>query len=115
MTEQKKKPPSQIPLKYVKSEDYKILPVTGAVGGPTPKGEILVSFTLDYAEFPESAALTEVPGKSGQYQEPQIENLGFVRQLQMAAILSPEHAVTIGDWLAEHGRTVIKSRGTSDA
>ena len=97
-------------VSYSESKYYQIMPANGAVGGPTPRGEIMCSFYFESVVLPNSAELLvegsgpvkEIPAKSSEY--------NFVRELQAGIVLSPEAAKSVGEFLIRNAEIVQKKR-----
>ena len=109
MTKQTTTPP-QITVYYTKNEYYKLFPVTGAHGGITPSGDIILDFFVERQPFPEKLIL-ELEG--GQPKEIKREGgKDLIREMQAGVLLRADIAHKIGKWLlekaAQAGFTEIK-------
>jgi hypothetical protein len=90
---------SEISVKFGKSQDYRMVPATGVLGGINPQGELVCNFFVEYSETPERIRLT-LDGKGGissENKEP--EMLDLVRELQVGVVLRPDIARSIGKWM----------------
>lgn len=111
MPEEKK----EIAFIYEKNKDAKTVPVNGAYGGPTPDNSgVVVHFYLEYATIPHSTDITIEPGQKTF--NPQtgrnISRGDFTREIQSSIFLSPESAITIGNWLIDKAKIVnARKRG----
>lgn len=85
---------------YRRSEDYKIIPITGAWGGITPQGSISCEVFFEKSSQPEHTVLrvsdsgekpVEVPNEK---QRPEV-----TREVLVAMIMQPEVARNLGNWL----------------
>ena len=102
-----KKPGQSINIKFTKTPDYKIIAATGAFGGPTPQGEILCNFFIEYKEPPEFLEI-EIGERGGIVKETEkIANDYYNRELQIGVLLRPDIAKSVGDWLISHADKVM--------
>lgn len=86
-----------IKIKYSKSNDYKIIPATGAWGGLSPNNEVILDLFVEKHVHPESIEIEIENGrKVGEKQE--VENI-FIREAQIGIVLRPDIAYLIGEWL----------------
>jgi hypothetical protein len=90
--------PQQVTLFYEKNEYYRLLPATGAFGGPTPNGDVIIEFFVERPTAPEKVILQldpsgpkELKGETGK----------IVREIQVGILLRPDRAYSIGKWLME--------------
>jgi hypothetical protein len=101
--------PRQFTLFYEKNDYYRLLPATGAFGGPTPTGDILIEFFVERQTTPEKVIL-EI-GPDG-VKEIKREGGRVVRDIQVGILLRSDRAHSIGKWLiekaAQAGFTEIK-------
>lgn len=89
-------------IAFKKGPEYKIFPATGAYGGPTPQGEILCNFYVEYRESPESITLEiDARGKTQEVERKHAPQ-NFVRELQVGILLRPDIARSIGNWLIQN-------------
>ncbi|MCH7476573.1 MAG: hypothetical protein IIA14_00540 [SAR324 cluster bacterium] len=96
-------------VKIIYSDHYRIVPVGGAIGGPSPKADsIVVNFFLEYVTIPEEYELIPVEGREGQFTDPPFPLKTIVREFQFGAVMSPQQAITIGQWLMRHGTDLLK-------
>ena len=92
-------------VKFEKSPDFKIVPATGAWGGPTPQGELLCNFYVEYTEIPESIKLEITDGFSKETERIPTDLL--VRELQIGIIMRPDIAKSIGEWLIKNAEEIM--------
>ena len=102
---------TKITFRFKTDADYRLVPVNGVWGGPTPRGDIMVDF------FHESQSLSEV---ITQELKPD-GNLGrelkrtpprtFQRTVLVGMVLTAEQAESIGRWLQEKAREVRERKG----
>ena len=92
-------------IKVTKSPDYKIIPATGAWGGPTPQGEVLCNFFVEHNDIPESIRYEIKDGTARTSEETPSADL--VRELQMAVIMRPDIAKSVGHWLIKKAEEIM--------
>jgi hypothetical protein len=85
-----------------KSRDYKIVPATGASGGVSPQGEIIIDFFLERLEA-ESVTL-EQEESGGEIKELKREGEKITRETQMGVVLRPDIAHNIGKFLISQAK-----------
>ena len=103
-------------VKITYSDHYKVVPVSGAFGGPSPKGEnVVVQFFVEFSKTPDEYELVPVEGQDSQFSDPIFPLSTIVREYQFGAVMSPQQAITIGEWLMRHGRGLMESGRTPDA
>jgi len=93
----------QVTFHYTEDANYRTIPVSGAWGGITPKGHIIVNFYYDRPESPKSISHEVGPngslgdesdksytyGGSGQYE----------RRLEVGVVMDGETADSLMQWL----------------
>lgn len=86
-----------IKIKFEKSNDYKIIPATGAWGGLSPNNEVIFDLFVEKHVYPESIEIEiENDRKVGEKQK--LEDI-FIREAQIGVVLRPDIAYLIGEWL----------------
>ena len=102
--------PKQLTVIYAKNEDYRLFPVTGAHGGITPSGDIILDFFIERQPFPEKLILELGEGQPKEIKKEGGANL--MREMQVGVLLRADIAHKIGKWLLERaaqaGFTEIK-------
>jgi len=95
---------------HSESKYYQKLPANGAIGGATPRGEVMCHFYFESVVLPNSAELL-VEG-SGPVKEISTESSEYniVRELQAGIVLSPETAKSVGEFLIRNAEIVLKKR-----
>jgi len=91
----------KIDIMFSKASDYKVIPATGAWGGLSPNGEVIVDFFIERRQDPSSIIITvdEQKRKVEEQQEP--TPTVFVRELQFGVVMRPDIAYSIGKFLME--------------
>jgi len=85
---------------YIQPEACQKHFINGAIGGLTPRGEIICNFFLEYKELPDSEEAVIEGGKLKTLQEPILEP-EIVREIQCSIILNHDKAREIAKWLIE--------------
>ena len=79
------------------------LAATGAFGGPSPDSHnVIVHLFVEHATVPSIAEL-ELNADGGARQTREIKRGDAKREIQATLVLTPKAAVSIGDWLRNHG------------
>ena len=92
---------SRVTVFFEKDKDYRLLPVTGAFGGPTPSGDIVAEFFVERRTAPEKIVM-EVSGNTAN--EISREGERHVRELVVGLIIRPDIAHSIGLWLIDKAK-----------
>ncbi|HZX13164.1 MAG TPA: hypothetical protein VFF49_02040 [Thermodesulfobacteriota bacterium] len=108
-----KKIPKEVEYKFEKADGYRVIHVNGVWGGVTPHGEIKIEL---FSESPTNPDLVihevTAEGQVGQEIEriPKLisNRLTIVREIHIGAIISPDTAESIANWLLN---TVKQARG----
>lgn len=74
--------------------------INGAIGGLTPRGEVLCNFFFEYKELPDSENAVVEGGKLRTIPEA-ISGAEIIREIQCGIILNPVQARSIAQWLVE--------------
>ena len=91
------------------------LAVTGAFGGPTPDSRnVVVHLFVEHVMVPSIAEL-ERTEEGGYHQTREIVRGTVKREIQATLVLTPEVAVSMGQWLATHGEQTVSNLGDSDS
>lgn len=91
-----------IKIKFGKSNDYKMIPATGAWGGLSPNNEVVFDFFIEKHVDPEFIELEIENGKK--IGEKQKSESAFIREAQVGIVLRPDIAYSIGKWLIEKAK-----------
>jgi len=98
-----------IPIKYTKSKDCRYVPATGAWGGVSPHGEIICNFYVEYQDAPETSELVSPDGKLMQERRDKNEKKRHHREIQVAVVMRPDIARSIGEWLIKESDKMLFS------
>jgi hypothetical protein len=95
-------------IKYNKSNEYGMFPATGSCGGPTPSGEIMCHFYVEYPTLP-SALTVEINETTGEVKENvKIDDVNkLTREIQATIVMRPDIAKMVGEWLIKNADEVI--------
>lgn len=108
MTQTEKR--ESVTVRFQRHSDFRLVPATGAWGGLSPNGEIVVSFFVEHRLEPESLAL-EV-SEDGSARETGRAEEPLVREVQVGLVLRPDVAHSIGRLLCEKARAAgLKPEG----
>lgn len=91
-----------VKITFSKSNDYKIIPATGAWGGLSPNNEVVFDFFIEKHVNPEFIELEIENGKK--VGEKQKGERAFIREAQVGIVLRPDIAYAIGEWLIEKAK-----------
>ena len=88
------------------------IPITGAIGGPSPDGSsVLAHVYLEYATIPAREDFeVDEKGKIDFTKGTRIARANVTRLVQATLSMSPEVAVRVGEWLSQHGRDAMEHR-----
>lgn len=86
-----------IKIKFRKSNDYKMIPATGAWGGLSPNNEVVFDLFVEKHVYPESIDLEIENGRKVKEKQ-EVENI-FIREAQIGVVLRPDIAYSLGEWL----------------
>lgn len=91
--------PPRVRFYYLKSTQFRVLHVDGAIGGITPRGLIHLSVYSERPAIPQSQQHEISP--EGRILDPNETEgkLGIVRELDADLIMSKQGAVELRDWL----------------
>lgn len=97
----------EVKIIYRKAPDFRLFPATGAWGGPSVNGEIVLNFFVDRAQEPESVTIVvdESTGTGAEKPLPPAQN---VREVLVGVVLRPDIALSIGQFLVGHATSVLK-------
>ncbi len=100
-------PPTEITFRFEKDDDYRLIPVNGVWGGPTPRGDIMVDLFHESHLLPEEITQAVRPdGLLGSELERTPPPGTLQRTVLVGMILTAEQADSIGRWLQKKARKV---------
>src|SRR5579863_1492977 len=86
-------------FQYPASRDYRRVPITGVIGGPTPTGLVIANLFFETSRLP--AEQTGVVRPDGQVHI-SVESTSaqiLDRELMIGLVMTPEIALSVGQWL----------------
>jgi len=100
----------KIRIAFEKSAHHVTIPVNGAWGGPSNEGRTLIAHLYTtgntipkYLKFEkEEAEEGRIDARKGQA----IAESTVTREIQATLVLTPEAAISIGNWLVERGKQI---------
>lgn len=100
-------PSKKVKIIFKNSIDNKTVAVTGAYGGPSPQGELIVHFFIEYQNFPDLIELDieQTPPKETAHRK---ENI-YTREVQTTMVMRPDIAKVIGQWLIANSEKILQS------
>ena len=101
----------KITFRFAKDADYRLIPVNGAWGAVTPRGDISVDLFHESVLLPEEITQEMTPdGKLGQELASKPSGT-FQRTVLVGMMLTAEQAESIGLWLQEKAREAREQTG----
>lgn len=91
-----------IKIIFRKSNDYKMIPATGAWGGLSPNNEVIFDLFVEKHVYPESIDLEIENGRKVKEKQ-EVENI-FIREAQIGVVLRPDIAYSLGEWLIDKAK-----------
>lgn len=108
----------KITFRFVREDDYRVLPVNGVWGGVTPRGDIRVEIFHEYEALP--GTVTHVLSPEGQLGEEVgrekptgLEGKVFDRRVFAGIMLTASQAESIGQWLQAKAADARKREATT--
>ncbi len=94
-------PHQQITFHYLKSTQYRVVHIDGAIGGVTPSGFIHFSMYNERSAIPrEQVFSVDKDGVLGNVEQT-VSREGIVREMEVDAIMSLATAKSLRDWLTD--------------
>jgi hypothetical protein len=94
--------PSEVTVVYKEGAGYRLVPVTGAYGGPTTGGELFrMELYVEALEVPESVRYSVVDGTLGKELEREPKERRLVRQLQVGVVMPIASAELLAAWIQQ--------------
>jgi len=92
----------KIPFSYQKTDGYRTVTVSGAIGSSTPNGDIFMAVYTDRPHIPQASYISvDSDGKVLGKEELQI-SVGLVREVEVGLIMNIETAKKVREWLGQH-------------
>ena len=96
---------------YERHPDYRIVYANGAVGGVTPRGEILYDLFIEFVGVPEETVHSVTPDGLGPEIGRKPEAPPFTRQSQIGVVMTPGQAKSLGYWLINQVENMERKKG----
>jgi hypothetical protein len=90
----------KIHIKYIRTENCPVLPVSGAVGGLTPTGDVSMMLFQETLDEPTVMIRDQLTKKEVPAEMP--KNVSSTRLIQAIAVIRADVAKTIGEWLIKN-------------
>ena len=107
----KKKLPTSVTFHYLKSAQYRVTHIDGAIGGLTPTGFVHMSMFSERFSIPKEQiiSINEKGGLGDLKQETTMG--GVVRELEVSALMSIDVAKSLMEWLTRQIAELEKRKG----
>lgn len=101
--------------KFKEGIGYRLVAATGAFGGPTPSGDLLCNFFLEYRSLPEEINIHGDPQSPKPIEVPIFQEGDpiFIRELQVGILLNPAVAKAIGEWLIKRAEEIMTMKSST--
>lgn len=96
----------KVKVVYRRTADYRVLPVSGAYGGPSPQGMLVCHIYAEYNTTPESGEVVIRPDHPPKEDLKQSETI--TRELLVGLHMTPQIAKVLGEWLQRNGSQMIE-------
>src|SRR5215208_5060442 len=108
--------PEKIAFHYIKSMQFRVVHVDGAIGGLTPSGNIHVALFSQRPAIPQRVVVRVTPdGTAGEeIAEEGFSRGGIVRELEVDAMFSISKAKSVRDFLTDQINKFEKEFGSSE-
>ncbi|MBN1686303.1 MAG: hypothetical protein JW852_06585 [Spirochaetales bacterium] len=95
---------------YERHPDYHIVYANGAVGGVTPRGEVLFDLFIEFVGIPDETVHSVTPDGLGPEIGRKPESPPFTRQSQIGVVMNPGQAKSLGYWLINQVENMERKR-----
>jgi hypothetical protein len=105
--------PDEVTFVYEDTDEVRTLAATGAHGGPTPDGaSVVANLYVERASIPHhvSHQIDENGQVNLQEQSGQVTRGELTREVQASLVMTPEHAMQLGQWLQRNAQQAMKQR-----
>ena len=87
-------------VQYSKGRDYRVFPVTGAIGGLNVNGELVVDLFIEKLSLPSEEEMT-INESTGHVEHREIKGQILERESQIGLVIRPDIAYSIGKWFID--------------
>ncbi len=98
----------KLSVRYERASEFRLLPVTGIVGGVTPNGEVVGNFFLEQPQYPSQIEVT-LDQAGNKMNEEGAPDFDFKREIVVGVILNPRAARSIGNWFIAWADRAMKA------
>lgn len=102
-----------ITVHFTKAPDYRLLPISGAWGGPSLVGDIVVDFFVEKITTPDQVVMRVEP--TGAAEEVSRSEQKNIREIQVGLVLRPDIALSVGNWLVKQANQVLQKTNAPTA
>ena len=105
--------PDEITFVYEDADEVPTIAATGAHGGPTPDGaSVVANLYVERASIPHhvSHQIDERGQVDLSETSQQVSRGELTREVQASLVVTPEHAMQLGQWLQENARQAMEQR-----
>ncbi len=105
--------PNEITFVYEDADEVSTIAATGAHGGPTPDGaSVVANLYVERASIPHhvSHQIDERGQVDLSETSQQVSRGELTREVQTSLVMTPEHAMQLGQWLQENARQAMEQR-----
>ena len=108
--------PAQVTFRFSKDENYRLIPVNGAWGGVTPRGDVQVELFHENHAMPTTVVHSVTEGRvAGELKRtPKAEKTEVQRTVLAGMVLTAEQAESIGRWLQAKAREARERGATKE-
>ncbi|MFB6098103.1 MAG: hypothetical protein ABEK84_03130 [Salinibacter sp.] len=106
-------PPNDITFVYEDADEAPTIAATGAHGGPTPDGaSVVANLYVERGSIPHhvSHQIDETGQVDLSERSEQVTRGELTREVQASLVLTPEHALQLGQWLQQNARQAMEQR-----
>lgn len=105
--------PNEITFVYEDADHVRTLTATGAHGGPTPDGaSVIANLYVERASIPHhvSHQIDERGEVDLSEMSEQVTRGELTREVQASLVMTPEHALQLGQWLQRNAQQAMEQR-----
>jgi len=97
-------PPQKIAFDYIKSREFRVVRVDGIVGGPSTRGEIMMSFWNERPPIPQRVVhhFSDEGTLGDEIPEERISRDAIIREVEFCTLLNIKTAKAMQRWLEKH-------------
>lgn len=97
-------------IKFRYCSDHRTFPASGAWGGPTPQGDIICNFYIEYQSIPDHLSIEFGKQSQAKKETQHREDDHYVREITTSVTLRPDIAISVGKWLIKQAEGVKEAR-----